>query len=345
MKKKTFIPLLILSLLLSMLPFSAMAEVGGTITKAMPKPYYRDLVGQWYEQDAALFGYPAIFATDATFQGDLAMTRMEFVRALHEALGININYFAAIDIHEFFEDVDNETPGASQLYDLVISGIIEPTGQFYPEDALNREEMVHLIIKALDFRTGGQYALIMMMPAPFADHAEIDEAYTNDVMKAQLLNLLKGRGDNFLFPKASATRGEGVTMISRLINLLQNLQQEFQIHAEMKEETDGLAMRLILQNNTEQEIFLQHTSGQKFDFKLLDREGEILYTWSADKSFTMALTQTVVAPHETVVFEQLLASEAYALLKDRTFELRAYLVGSSDVYEIISEGYSAYLLP
>ena len=343
MKKKTFIPLLILSLLLSMLPFSAMAEVGGTITKAMPKPYYRDLVGQWYEQDAALFGYPAIFATDATFQGDLALTRMEFVRALHEALDININYFAAIDIHEFFDDVDNETPGASQLYDLVISGIIEPAGPFNPEEVLSREELVHLIIKALDFRTGGQYALIMMMPAPFADHAEIDEAYTNDVMKAQLLNLVKGRGDNFLFPKAAATRGEGVTMISRLINLLQNLQQDFQIHAEMKEDADGLVMRLVLQNNTEQEIVLQHTSGQKFDFKLLDRDGEILYTWSADKSFTMALTQTLLAPQETLVFEQLLIAETYAALKDQVFELKAYLVGSSETYEISAEGYSAYI--
>ncbi len=133
-------------------------------------------------------------------------------------------------------------------------------------------------------------------------------------------------------------------MISRLINLLQTLQQGFQIHAEMKEDADGLVMRLVLQNHTEQEMILQHTSGQKFDFKLLDREGEILYTWSADKSFTMALTQTVLAPQETLVFEQLLIAETYAPLKDHVFELKAYLVGSSEAYEISAEGYSAYLM-
>jgi hypothetical protein len=31
-------------------------------------------------------------------------------------------------------------------------GIIEPAGPFNPEEVLSREELVHLIIKALDFR-------------------------------------------------------------------------------------------------------------------------------------------------------------------------------------------------
>ena len=345
MRKKAFIPLLIISLLFSMLPFTAMAEVGGTITKAMPKPYYRDLVGTWYQDDASVYGYPSIFAVDAMFLGEDSMTRMQFARALHEALDININYFAAVDIHDFFGDVENETPGATQLYDLVISGILEPSEYFHPEASLSRQEMVHLIMKALDYRTGGQYALIMMMPAPFEDDSEIAEPYKNDLMKAQLLNLIKGRGQNYFFPTVAATKAEGVTMISRLITLLATLQQDFQIHAELKEENNGLVMRLLLQNYTEQDITLQHTSGQKFDFKLLDRDGEILYTWSADKSFTMALTQTTLAAHETLVFEQFLEAEAYQLIKTRVFELRAFLVGSSDLVEISSEGYSAYLLP
>jgi len=345
MKKKAFIPLLILSLLLSMLPFTAMAEVGGTITRALPKPYYRDLVDTWYEDAASVYGYPSIFALDATFQGDLVMTKLEFARLIHEALQININYFAATDIRDFFPDLTNDMVGASELYNLVTVGIWEASEAFHADIPLTREEVVHLILKALDYRTGGHYAMILMMPAPFADDAEIDEAYKNDIMKAQLLNLLKGRGNNFLFPKAAATRGEGVTLVSRLMTLLVTLQQDFQIHAEMKEADGGLFMRLLLQNHTEQAVTIQHNSGQKFDFKLLDREGTILYTWSADRSFTMALTQTVLAINESLVFEQFLSSEAYEPLRDQVFELRAYLVGSSDLIEISAEGYSAYLMP
>ena len=38
---------------------------------------------------------------------------------LHTALGINIAYFAAPDINEIFTDVQNDAPGAVELYNLV----------------------------------------------------------------------------------------------------------------------------------------------------------------------------------------------------------------------------------
>mgnify|MGYP000848163894 CR=1 FL=1 len=344
MKMKHLITLLLLSLLVSMIPMTAMAEVGGTITKAMPKPYYRDLVDTWYADDAALYGYPDIFAKDALFSGNNAMTRMEFARLLHQALGIQIYYFAATDIRDFFGDVTNDTPGAGPLYDLVVSGILESADSFHPDQSISRQEMVHWILKALDYRTGGQYALILMMPAPFDDDASIADEYKNDIMKAQLLKLIQGRGNNLLHPLAAATRAEGVTVVSRLMNQIRTLQQDLQVHAELKESENGLHMRLLLQNHTQEEIVIQHNSGQKYDFKLLNRQGEILYTWSADKLFTMALTQTTLAPNETLVFEQILSFESYEAIKDQIYELQAFIIGTSEFVEFSANGYSAFLL-
>jgi hypothetical protein len=54
--------------------------------------------------------------------------------------------------------------------------------------------------------------------------------------------------------------------------------------------TDGiLGARLTLRNNGSNPVNLHFTSGQSFDFKIINAAGEIVYTWSADKSFVMMI--------------------------------------------------------
>ena len=67
----------------------------------------------------------------------------------------------------------NTDAGANELIDLVTTGIIEKGGSFNPDGQLERELMIHWTIKALDYKTGGDYAMIMIMPAPFDDDADI----------------------------------------------------------------------------------------------------------------------------------------------------------------------------
>ena len=58
----------------------------------------------------------------------------------------------------------NENTGANELIDLVTAGIIEAGGSFSPDQPLEREVMIHWAMAALDYMTGGDYAMVLIYP-------------------------------------------------------------------------------------------------------------------------------------------------------------------------------------
>jgi hypothetical protein len=332
-KNKLLAAFLIVVALLGILPFSAMA-----------KDTYTDIDGAWYTEDARQYGYAEIFDGDnGKFRPNQEITRIEFVRLLHKALDIEINYFAAPDITKDFSDMKNSDVGANDLIDLVTAGIVTKGGSFRPNDALDREVMIHWTIKALDYVTGGDYALIKMMPAPFEDDKNIDPAYKNGIITAQLTKLIEGRGDNLLFPKDGATRAEAVTITARLVRFLESLKGSVVVTASANAIKNNLEMSLVLTNTTDKAVTINHTSGQKYDFKLFDAKGENVYTWSADKMFLAALGTTEIKPGETVTFSDTLDLTSTPGL-DTAITLTAYIVGTSDDFTIDANGYTAAIV-
>jgi len=98
-------------------------------------------------------------------------------------------------------------------------------------------------------------------------------------------------------------------------------------------------MKLKLKNTSDGDITINHSSGQKFDFKLLDKNKEILYTWSADKGFIGVLTETVIDAGKTVEFEEKLDMENYKDVIGKAKYLKAYIVGTSEDCDIEKDGY------
>jgi len=340
MKKIITAFVLSLIMLAGALPITAPAYAGGG-----PEPrgsFHSDISGTWFESAADTYGYKEVFSDGSgNFYPDKEITRMEFVRMLHRALDINIYYFAATDIGEYFDDVENGDVGAGELYDLVTAGIIDVRGSFEPSKPLSREEMIHFAMNALDYKTGGEYAVILLMPSPFEDDGEIDETYKSEIYKAVVMQLIYGYGDNTLHPKNSATRAEAVTVASRLSALIENLTCDVDVSASMAEENGGLKMTLTIENRSGKTVTINHTSGQKFDFKLFDEEGETLYTWSADKLFTMALETTEIKAGESIRYEAVLESGLYEAIRSRVSSMRAYIAGTSDDFVIDTDGYAA----
>lgn len=333
--KKKIITLLSAVMLLVTLPMAAMAQTDSTNN-------YSDIAGTWFSEAAATYGYSDIFSTDdGKFHPNQSITRIEFARLLHQALGITINYFVMPDIANDFNDMTNEDIGASNLIDLAAVGIIERGGSFEPEKSLDRETMIHWTINALDYMTGGDYAIIMIMPEPFNDDSNISAAYKNDIVKSVILGLIKGRGDNMLFPKDGATRAEAVTVVSRLLPLIDSLDNDVNVTASSWLNADGsLVMMLTVQNNTDKEVTINHTSGQTFDFKLFDENGDNIYTWSADKSFIAALTTTTLLSGENIVFSDTLNSGSYVDIS-KAVTLKAFITGTSSDFTIDEDGYTA----
>ena len=55
---------------------------------------------------------------------------------------------------------------------------------------------------------------------------------------------------------------------------------------------DTLSVYLVLTNNTERDLTYQFSSGQLFEIKIIDADGDVVSLWSRGKSFTAA-TQTL----------------------------------------------------
>lgn len=338
MKKKLFLFLLVVVMLLTTLPLTVLAAADTDFV-------YSDISKAWYTDAVVKYGYTDIFKDSTSkFNPNQKITRIEFVRLLHKALGISINYFVAPDVSKDFDDMKNTDTGAGELIDLVTAGIVEKGGNFNPQEQLDRDVMIHWTINALNYVTGGNYAIIMMMPAPFADDADITPAYKNDVVTAVLLKLINGRGNNMLFPKDGTTRAEAVTVVSRLIPLMDSLKADVNVSASAFTEKSGaISMNLTIENNTDKAVTISHTSGMKYDFKLFDASGSNVYTWSADKMFIALMNETVLQPGEKIEFSDTIDSTAYPGISTAT-TMTAYIVGTSSDFTISENGYTATIV-
>lgn len=331
----------ILALILAVgMAFGGTASLAETAAqKSAAKDKFTDISGHWAREAINAAVPDGVFKTaDGRFEPDRPVTRSEFVMLLHGALGISIKYFAAPDITKTFDDVKNEDAFAAALNDLVTAGVIDYKGRFGPGETLPRDDMVHFLVNSLQYMTGGDYAMILIYPEPFADGADIKPAYADDFVKAQVLKLVNGTGSGKFLPKKSATRAEAATAVHRLLNLLQSLKADEQVRVVPSATIgrDGLAFKLTITNNTGSTVTINHSSGQKFDFKLLDSDRNELYTWSASRMFIMALTSTVLEPGQSVELSDTVPKEDFM---DKAVYLKAYITGTSDDFSIDPEGY------
>jgi S-layer homology domain. len=335
--------ILLAAVIAIVLTLSSVASFAGTGDVSVASgDKFTDISKHWAKDAINRVVDKSIFSDkDGKFYPNKAITRSEFALMLHKALGIKIEYFKATDINEFYSDVKNTDSYASDLYDLVIANIIDTKDKFRPTEALNRADMVHYIINSLEYKTGGNYSMIMIYPEPFKDDSDIKAEYKNDFVKAQVLKLVLGRGDKKFYAKSAATRAEAATVINRLLNLLESYEQNEQVHVNpsFKIGTDSMELKLEITNNTKQTVTINHSSGQKYDFTLLDSEKKDIYRWSADKSFIQMLTATEIEPGKTVEFKENIQGDLFNTLKDKAVYMRAYIIGESNNFAVNADGY------
>jgi hypothetical protein len=305
---------------------------------------FTDVSGHWAQASVEkLAEKGAIPFSGDEFMPGKAITRSEFAEMLHKALDIQIEYFKAPNITDYFTDVEQDAPYASELIDLVTANILEGKGSFNPVASLSREEMVHYIMNAYKYKMGESYRLIKIDPSSFKDNDKINPLYSGDVARAAHFSLIQGSGDNLFSPDENTTRAQAVAVIEKLLNLLEKENPDIIIQpsAELKE--DSLEMKLCIINHSEDPVTLTYSSGKKYDFVLLDSDKKELYRWSADKMFTMMVTSSVIEPGKSLEYVEVLNKDIYDEIKDKMVYLKAYLIGSSDSLSINAEGYEIKL--
>lgn len=268
-----------------------------------------------------------------------AIARGEFALMLHRALNIQINYLKEPDIKDYFDDVRQNDPYASAVIELVTARVFEEKGSFKPQASMSREEMVHYIMRAFKYMMGEKYPMIKISSVSFKDADKITPEYNGEVAMAQHYKLITGTGNNLFQPKKSTSRADAAVVINNLVKLLDEQNRPVIIKPDATLTNDSIEMKLSITNSSKKAIIINHTSGQKFDFALLDADRNIVYSWSANKDFTMALTNTTIELGKTLEFSDTLSGVAYTDIKDKVVYLKAYITGKSDTLEIENDGY------
>jgi len=88
--------------------------------------------------------------------------------------------------------------------------------------------------------------------------------------------------------------------------LKENIKAEVEVIPSFEKHEDGYKMALTIKNNSKKDVVIQHFSGQKYDFVLLDDKKEELYRWSGDRAFVEILTSTEIPAGKTVEFRKFL---------------------------------------
>lgn len=304
---------------------------------------YNDIAGHWCNSAVQmLIQKNALPFEGEQFAPDKAITRGEFVSLLHDALDIQMEYFTAPKIKDYFDDVDQNAAYASDLIDLVTAGIIVKGGNFNPGATISREEMVHYVMNAYKYEMGDKYALINIIPNLFKDDSEITPLYSGEVYRAEHYKLIVGSKGMF-HPQANATRGEAAVVVSKLDGLLEKQNPVVSVIPEANMKDDSIEMKVTLTNTSKKAVNFTIPSGQKYDFVLLDSDKKELYRWSTGKMFTMALINSKIGAGESIVYTETLGGDQYKAIKDKIASMKTYVLGSSDEFTLNIDGYEVIL--
>lgn len=143
------------------------------------------------------------------------ISRGEFIAQLHKVLGIKLYYFAAPDIHGVFSDVSNDYKYAGQLYDMYSTGIIDDSGSFRPNDRIIREDALHYLVRAYNYKSNEAQ---VSKGIGAATDKSVKRGYLKDISQAQKLGLVE-KEKNSAFKKP-ITRAEALSLIKRFEKLL-----------------------------------------------------------------------------------------------------------------------------
>lgn len=174
---------------------------------------YSDLpASHWAGEAVAVLSAKHIVTgvTADLFAPNQRVTRAEFTAMLVRTLGLTAKGKAQ------FSDVAGSAWYAEYAAAAYENGIVKGSGgRFNPQQAITREEMASILLRASQVKTG-EKSVSGESPA-FSDAGSISSWAKEDVAAAVSLGLLKGQGSGIFGAKAVSTRAEAAQAIYNLV--------------------------------------------------------------------------------------------------------------------------------
>lgn len=182
---------------------------------------FKDIDNTWakpYIEALAAQGIVKGKAAD-TFAPNDKMTRAQFALVIARALELPTQ-----DAEGTFSDVTKEMTGFVQEVEAASrAGIIKgDNGKFNPNEAITRQQMVTMIIRAIEYKDASVLENVKT-DAAFADASQINDYAKSAVSLAAGLDIINGndvKGEKMFQPKMNATRAHAVKMVYNMLEVI-----------------------------------------------------------------------------------------------------------------------------
>lgn len=203
MKKRWIAMLLALTILLGLLPVTALAEGSLPFTDVKKSDWFYEGVAYVYE--SGLMGGTG----NTTFSPDTATTRGMIVTILHRLEGTpaaNSGAFADVAAGQYYTEAVSWASANS-----IVDGY--GNGTFGPNDPITREQMAAILYRYAQYKNVD--VSVMEDISQFSDAAAVS-SYAIDAMRWAVENgIISGVGDHTLAPQSGATRAQVATILMR----------------------------------------------------------------------------------------------------------------------------------
>ena len=219
----------------------------------------------------------------------------------------NIRFIKAPKATDYFKNADNDAWYADAL---IIGGIkcaVFPA-DIDPNQLLSKEEFTYYLTLAIE----NHYNLQMMeiTPKEISDQNEIDDQYSGTIQRALYYGLVNLDDLNKFNPKVKIKRAEVAVQIVNAINYIDSIKEKIFIYSNLiaklteQPNDNGYGMRFEIENMTSEDLTLTFSSGQKYDYYVYDKDGQLVYQWSNGKMFTTALVDTILPMNNVMNFDE-----------------------------------------
>ncbi|OMD44582.1 S-layer homology domain-containing protein, partial [Paenibacillus odorifer] len=197
---------------------SIFGHENGLYTIVQNKKTFDDMIGHWAQKDVETLASKLIIngMSDRTFAPAGQVTRAQFAALLVRGLGLSTESLTNV-----FADVNTTAWYAQDVNTAAKLGLIQGVGEgkFSPDSRITREQMVVMIMNAIQLVQGDDRAEAQLR-TPFADQASISGYATQAVTEAASQGLIKGKTETAFAPQDTATRAEAAVMIKQVLQYL-----------------------------------------------------------------------------------------------------------------------------
>jgi hypothetical protein len=180
---------------------------------------FKDIKNHWAKEDIEVMASKLIVngMSDAEFSPNKNVTRAQYVTLLAKALALSPrgelgNGYRDLKPGDWYADSFSAAAAAG-----IVKGYSDET--YKPNKTINREEMITMTIRALEYVKGKQ-GIDQSTLGSFTDRNQISDWGRAPISLAVKLGLVKGHPDGRFAPLETATRAESGVVIKRLLEHL-----------------------------------------------------------------------------------------------------------------------------